>query len=172
MLGTNPPNVTQLRGKNEITIQHCIEIDREEIIVGREQMPFFLTKYFGQVSHTTYMRTSKFDRVWVNSYLSYIGTIISNFIGTAIWSFKDSTSQNPRPSHRLGPRLLAPIECRHAGIYGLGESISGDFLYEKPVVQSTYVGSVATMVPESCVLGYVFKYDIIWTSSLRGQYSV
>ena len=26
---------------------------KEKIIVGREQMPFFLTKYFGQVTHTT-----------------------------------------------------------------------------------------------------------------------
>jgi len=109
------------------------------------------------------MRTSKFGRVWwglVNSYLSYIGTIVSNFIGTTISSSVSRTLLHKTLDHHtIGS---------NRGIYGLRESISGDLsFYMKNLwpVQSTNVGSVATMVPES---SGIFKYDIIWKSSFRG----
>ena len=63
--GYKSSRITQLRGWNKITIQHCIEINIEEIIIGREQMPKgepslsrrswpFFDKYFGQVLHTIF----------------------------------------------------------------------------------------------------------------------
>jgi hypothetical protein len=108
------------------------------------------------------MRTSKFDRVWwgrVHSYLSYIGTIVSNFIGTTISSPVSRTLLHKTIDHHT-------ISIR--GIYGLGELIFGDLSFNMKnlwPVQSTYVGSVATMVPES---SGIFKYDIVRTSSFRG----
>jgi hypothetical protein len=87
VLGTNPPNVTQLRGKNEITIQHCIEIDRGNNCGWRANALFWQNILVRL--HTQHMRTSKFGRVWwglVNSYLSYIGTIVATDPTLVLWT--------------------------------------------------------------------------------------
>ena len=83
--------------------QSSIALKLKIIVVGREQMPFFWQNMLVRL-HTQQMKTSKFDRVWwgrVNSYLSYIGTIVSNFIGTTIWSSVSRTLLHKTQDHHV-----------------------------------------------------------------------
>lgn len=110
---------------------------------------------------TQYLRTSKFDRVWgLIAICPIIGTIVSNFIGTTIWSFKDSTSKNPKAITPLDSRLFGSNRLKACRDLWFGEVNFRGLMVMKNLWFSV------PMVPESCSLGYVFKYDIIWSSSL------
>lgn len=143
--------MTQLRGGNKITIQHCIEINIEEIIIGRESKCPRVSQVFQEGPgpfltnilvrfRTQYLRTSKFDKsLGVNSYLSYHWHHCQQLHWHHYLEFQGLYLPKPKGHHTIGFKTFWLQQTE--GMQGFmvwGSQFLGTYGYEKPMVQSTY----------------------------------